>query len=155
MQNKPTHETVLSVQGLGKVIRGRPIVQNLSFEVRAGEIFGFLGPNGAGKTTTIRMLVGLVRPGEGSIHIAGHDLKKSFTKAISHVGCIVENPELYPSLTGYENLEFFARMAGLTTSGDCPGVVKPAKVANSGRADQRARPCRYSRLAVFHPAACP
>jgi ABC-2 type transport system ATP-binding protein len=113
MQNKLTHETVLSIQGLGKIIRGRHIVQNLSFEVRAGEIFGFLGPNGAGKTTTIRMLVGLVRPSEGSIHIAGHDLKKSFTKAISHVGCIVENPELYPSLTGYENLEFFARMAGL------------------------------------------
>jgi ABC-2 type transport system ATP-binding protein len=87
MQNKPTHETVLSVQGLGKVIRGRHIVQNLSFEVRAGEIFGFLGPNGAGKTTAIRMLVGLVRHSEGSIHIAGHDLKKSLYQ--SHFPCRV------------------------------------------------------------------
>lgn len=114
MQKTQNHETVLSVKGLGKSIRGRQIIQNISFEVCAGEIFGFLGPNGAGKTTTIRMLVGLSRPSEGSIHIAGHNLKKEFIKAISHVGCIVENPELYPYLTGYENLELFARMANIS-----------------------------------------
>ncbi|MBA4600821.1 ABC transporter ATP-binding protein [Thermoactinomyces mirandus] len=106
-------ETILSVKKLGKKIGGRDIVRNLSFEVRAGEIFGFLGPNGAGKTTTIRMLVGLASPSEGSIHIAGYDLQKDFMKAISHVGCIVENPELYPYLTGLENLELFARMTGI------------------------------------------
>lgn len=111
---KNDEKTILSVKGLGKKIHGQTIVQNLSFEVRAGEIFGFLGPNGAGKTTTIRMLVGLARPSEGSIHIAGYDLQKDFMKAISTVGCIVENPELYPYLTGRENLELFARMTGIS-----------------------------------------
>lgn len=111
---KNDEEVILSVKELGKKIHGQTIVLNLSFEVRAGEIFGFLGPNGAGKTTTIRMLVGLARPSKGSIHIAGYDLQKDFMKAISHVGCIVENPELYPYLTGRENLELFARMTGIS-----------------------------------------
>ncbi|MBA4541371.1 MULTISPECIES: ABC transporter ATP-binding protein [Thermoactinomyces] len=106
-QNKP----VLYVEGLSKTIRRRTIVQDISFEVGEGEIFGFLGPNGAGKTTTIRMLVGLIRPSKGKVKIGGYDLQTDFLKAISHVGCIVENPELYPYLTGRENLELFARMA--------------------------------------------
>lgn len=108
-----SHEDkVLSVTGLGKRIGKREIVSNINFEVNQGEIFGFLGPNGAGKTTTIRMLVGLIRPTCGSIQIAGYDLNKQFLQAIRHVGCIVENPELYPYLTGRENLEMFARMEG-------------------------------------------
>ncbi len=126
---KNDDETILSVKGLGKKIRGRNIVQKLSFEVRAGEIFGFLGPNGAGKTTTIRMLVGLAIPSEGSIHIAGYDLQKDFMKAISHVGCIVENPELYPYLTGQENLELFARMTGISNERIFK-AVKQVELAN-------------------------
>ncbi|SFJ41526.1 ABC transporter ATP-binding protein [Thermoflavimicrobium dichotomicum] len=103
-------DIVLSVKGLSKTIGKREIVRDITFDVKAGEIFGFLGPNGAGKTTTIRMLVGLIRPSKGSIHIGGHDLQKDFLNAIRQVGCIVENPELYPYLTGRENLEHFARM---------------------------------------------
>ncbi|MGA8941432.1 MAG: ABC transporter ATP-binding protein [Thermoactinomyces sp.] len=122
MQSEINTEPVLSVKGLGKKIRGQHIVQNLSFKVYAGEIFGFLGPNGAGKTTTIRMLVGLVRPSEGSIHIAGYDLQNDFMKAVSHVGCIVENPELYPYLTGKENLELFGRMTGTSNEEICRAV---------------------------------
>lgn len=105
--------TVLSVQNLCKRIGGRDIVKQVSFEVKAGEIFGFLGPNGAGKTTTIRMLVGLIRPTSGSVTIGGYDLYRDFLKAIRQVGCIVEKPELYPYLTGRENLELFARMADI------------------------------------------
>lgn len=107
-QRKP----VLSVRNLCKRIDGRDIVKNIQFDVFPGEVFGFLGPNGAGKTTTIRMLVGLIHPTEGSVHIAGYDLRTDFLKAIRQVGCIVENPEMYPFLTGRENLEHFARMAG-------------------------------------------
>ncbi|UOF92858.1 ABC transporter ATP-binding protein [Fodinisporobacter ferrooxydans] len=88
------------------------IVQDLSFDVFAGEIFGFLGPNGAGKTTTIRMLVGLMKPSIGSVTIGGFDLQRNYVQAMAHVGCIVENPELYKFLTGRENLEQFARMSG-------------------------------------------
>lgn len=102
--------TVLQVKQLSKKIGKHLIVSDLSLEVFAGEIFGFLGPNGAGKTTTIRMLVGLIKPTTGSIKISGYALDSHFLEAISQVGCIVENPELYPYLTGRENLQLFARM---------------------------------------------
>lgn len=109
-------ETVLSVKGLKKRIKNKMIIKGVSFEIAAGEVFGFLGPNGAGKTTTIRMLVGLIKPTEGSIEICGIPLKEKPFEALRQVGCIVENPELYPYLTGWENLDHFARM--LTGVGD-------------------------------------
>lgn len=105
----------LAVEKLSKRIGKKDIIKNLSFQLKKGEVFGFLGPNGAGKTTTIRMLVGLIRPSSGQITICGHNLRTHFTEAIQHLGCIVENPELYPYLTGWENLEQFARM-GLNIS---------------------------------------
>lgn len=104
---------ILKVEGLKKQIGKRTLVQDISFQVEAGEIFGFLGPNGAGKTTTIRMLVGLIRPTSGTVHIAGYNIRRQFLQAIRHVGCIVENPELYPYLSGRENLELFARMSSV------------------------------------------
>lgn len=103
-------ETVLSVNHLKKKIRSKWIIKGVSFQVRAGEVFGFLGPNGAGKTTTIRMLVNLIKPTEGTIEICGFQLKDRTNDALRQVGCIVENPELYPYLSGWENLEHFARM---------------------------------------------
>lgn len=103
-------DIVLSVQGLKKNIGRKPIIRNVSFDVLAGEIFGFLGPNGSGKTTTIRMLVDLVKPTEGRILICGDDIGAHPERALSHVGCIVENPEMYSFMTGWENLEHFARM---------------------------------------------
>lgn len=108
MQKEP--KTVLSVQQLKKRIRDKEIIKGISFEVYAGEIFGFLGPNGSGKTTTIRMLVGLIKPTAGTVVICGHDIRQEPNEALQHVGCIVENPELYPYLSGWENLEHFARM---------------------------------------------
>lgn len=101
---------VLSVDKLSKTIGKRKVVDNVSFHIDQGEIFGFLGPNGAGKTTTIRMLVGLIRPTSGQIRIGGYDLQSQYLQAIRQVGCIVENPECYPYLTGRENLELFTRM---------------------------------------------
>jgi ABC-2 type transport system ATP-binding protein len=103
---------VLSVQKLKKSIGGKPIIQDITFDVYAGEVFGFLGPNGAGKTTTIRMLVGLASVDGGDIRIGGVSLRDDFPRAIAQVGCIVENPELYKFMTGRENLEHFARMSG-------------------------------------------
>jgi ABC-2 type transport system ATP-binding protein len=109
-------EITLAVKGLRKRIGKKEIIKGLDFELRRGEVFGFLGPNGAGKTTTIRMLVGLIRPSAGTIEIGGYDVQRNFTKAMSQMGCIVENPELYPYLTGWENLQHFAGML--------PGVKK-------------------------------
>ncbi|CAM3982010.1 ABC transporter ATP-binding protein [Geobacillus sp. FSL K6-0789] len=105
-----TKQVTLAVKELRKTIRGKEIIKGISFELHEGEVFGFLGPNGAGKTTTIRMLVGLIRPTSGTVVICGYDLHRQFTDAIRQIGCIVENPEMYPYLTGWENLEHFARM---------------------------------------------
>jgi ABC-2 type transport system ATP-binding protein len=105
-----TPKIVLSVKNLKKSIKNKEIIKGISFDVYAGEIFGFLGPNGSGKTTTIRMLVDLIRPTEGTIQICGFDVHKEHDEAMRKVGCIVENPELYSYLTGWENLEHFARM---------------------------------------------
>ncbi|MFM9280265.1 ABC transporter ATP-binding protein [Paenibacillus jiagnxiensis] len=103
-------ETVLSVQHVKKKIGRRWIIQDVTFDVYAGEIFGFLGPNGAGKTTTIRMLVDLIKPTEGTISVCGYNVNRDPEGALTFVGSIVENPEMYSYLTGWENLEHFGRM---------------------------------------------
>jgi|DewCreStandDraft_1066081.scaffolds.fasta_scaffold00256_21 ABC-2 type transport system ATP-binding protein len=103
-------EHVLSVKNLKKKLGKTMIIKGISFDIYAGEIFGFLGPNGSGKTTTIRMLVDLIRPTEGTVTVCGLDVHKQHTEALKLMGSIVENPEMYPYMTGWENLEHFARM---------------------------------------------
>jgi ABC-2 type transport system ATP-binding protein len=103
-------EPVLIAEHLVKRFGRREAVSDVSFELAAGEVFGFLGPNGAGKTTTIRMLVGLARPDNGRVRVFGFDLAHQFASAMAHVGCIVESPDLYKYLTGRENLLHFARL---------------------------------------------
>lgn len=105
---------VLEVNNLKKKLGKREIIKGVSFSIEEGEIFGFLGPNGAGKTTTIRMLVGLINSDEGEIKICGHDLKHDTMKALSNVGAVVENPELYKYLSGRENLMQIARIRGIS-----------------------------------------
>jgi ABC-2 type transport system ATP-binding protein len=106
----------LEAVNLTKVIGDRTIVDDVSFSLQPGEVFGFLGPNGAGKTTTIRMLVGLIRPTHGSVTVCGFDIRRQFEQAMRCVGCIVENPDLYRFMTGRENLEHFARMLRVPSS---------------------------------------
>ena len=103
-------KTVVELKNVTKTIRGKKIIDDLSFKVDEGEVFGFLGPNGAGKTTTIRMIVGLIGITSGEITICGKNVAKDFENAIQHVGAIVENPELYKFLTGYQNLQQVARL---------------------------------------------
>ncbi|GIO87006.1 ABC transporter ATP-binding protein [Paenibacillus faecis] len=106
---------VLSVDGVSKIIRNRRIVDRLSFELYPGEIVGLLGPNGAGKTTTIRMIVGLISMSEGDVRVKGKSIRHDFAKAIAHIGGIIENPEFYPYMTGYDNLKQYQRMTeGIT-----------------------------------------
>ncbi|NDI36402.1 ABC transporter ATP-binding protein [Chengkuizengella sediminis] len=93
-----------------KKINNRTIIDQVSFSVNKGEIYGFLGPNGAGKTTTIRMIVGLMSINEGDILINGTSISKDFEKAMHSIGAIVENPEMYKYLSGYQNLIHYARM---------------------------------------------
>ncbi|HBU83122.1 MAG TPA: ABC transporter ATP-binding protein [Paenibacillus sp.] len=124
-------DPVLSVQHLKKKIGRKWIIKDVTFDVKPGEIFGFLGPNGAGKTTTIRMLVDLIKPTEGKIQVCGYDVNRDPERALKYVGSIVENPEVYTYLTGWENLEHFARMQ--------PGVDNDRiqEVVDIVRLDQR------------------
>jgi ABC-2 type transport system ATP-binding protein len=98
---------VLSAEGLTKRFGERVAVSDVSFEIAAGEVFGFLGPNGAGKTTTIRMLVGLARPDAGRVRIFGANLADDFVSAMKHVGATSVS-DLYRYLSGRENLLHFA-----------------------------------------------
>lgn len=126
---------VLEVRDLTRVIRGRTIVDSLTFDLREGEVFGFLGPNGAGKTTTIRMLVGLIKPTRGTIRINGYDLAKHHDDALRRVGCIVETPDLYKFMTGRENLRHFARMIGPVDEGTLDEVASRTRI--EGRLDEK------------------
>lgn len=108
-------ESIVILKNVTKVIKGRTIIDNISFEVNKGEVFGFLGPNGAGKTTTIRMIVGLIDMTSGDIMIGNKSIKNNFEDAVRHIGAIVENPEMYKFLSGYQNLIHYARMVkGIT-----------------------------------------
>src|SRR3954447_18941812 len=124
----------LTATNLTKVIGDKTIVDNVSFELQRGEIFGFLGPNGAGKTTTIRMLVGLIKPTSGHVTICGFDQRNQFEDAMRCVGCIVENPDLYRFMTGRENLEHFARMLRVSRT-EIERVAELVSLAH--RLDQR------------------
>lgn len=103
-------KSAVELKNVTKVIKGKKIIDNLSFTINEGEVFGFLGPNGAGKTTTIRMIVGLMGITSGDIVICGKNVKNEYEEALRNIGGIVENPEMYKFLTGYQNLMQYARM---------------------------------------------
>lgn len=103
-------ESIMKLEKVNKTIGSHHVIKDLSFEIFPGEVFGFLGPNGAGKTTTIRMMVGLMSMSSGDIVIAGNSIHKQRSKAMEQVGAIVENPEMYPFMSGWKNLVHFARM---------------------------------------------
>ncbi len=117
-------QIVLQMQGVSKIIKGKAIVNELSFNICKGEIVGLLGPNGAGKTTTIRMMTGLIRMSEGDVLIEGHSIRKDFNKAIAYIGAIIENPEFYPHMTGYDNLKQYQRMSDGITDARIDEVVQ-------------------------------
>jgi ABC-2 type transport system ATP-binding protein len=125
-----SQETVIQLRNVTKKIGGKTIVDHLTFDVPRGEVFGFLGPNGAGKTTTIRMMVGLISMSEGEVLVNGINVNRNFEQAMMHIGAIVENPELYKFLTGYQNLIHFARMIPGITKERIDEVIKLVKLEN-------------------------
>src|SRR5688500_9085389 len=88
-------------------------VEDLSFEVRAGRVFGFLGPNGAGKTTTIRMIVGITAPDEGSIELFGQKISPELQ---DHIGYLPEERGLYKKLKIVDQLQYFAALKGMSSA---------------------------------------
>ena len=115
---------VLEVNNLTKKYKERYAVDNVSFEIIEGEIFGLIGPNGAGKTTIIKMITGLAKPTDGKIFIDGISLNNHFEKAISRLGGIIETPDLYQYMSGMENLKFFASLYPNITQQKINEIVK-------------------------------
>ncbi len=108
---------MLSIQALSKSYSKNKVkaVDGLNLEVKAGEIYGFLGPNGAGKTTTIKMIVGLLRPDEGTIVVNGHDVMKDPVAAKASIAFVPDTPELFDKLTGVDYLNFMGDIYGVST----------------------------------------
>ncbi|MEJ7737673.1 MAG: ABC transporter ATP-binding protein [Chitinophagaceae bacterium] len=107
---------IVSVSSLSKQFKDVKAVDDLSFTVQPSDVYGFLGQNGAGKSTTIRMLLTLIEPSAGEIEIFGMNLRTHRKAILQQVGAIIERPDLYQYLTGYENLSLFARINAVRTS---------------------------------------
>lgn len=101
---------VIQVQDLSKHFGSLKAVDQLSFSVNAGEVFGFLGQNGSGKSTTIRMLLSLIHPTSGHIELFGKSMESNRNEILEEVGAIIERPDLYPYLTAREHLQLFAKL---------------------------------------------
>src|SRR3954452_17804453 len=109
-------QEIIKVTSLTKQFRNLTAVDNLSFTVNEGDVYGFLGQNGAGKSTTIRMLLTLVAPTSGEINIFEKKLSTHRSEILRSIGAVIEKPDLYKYLTAYENLFIFARMSGIAVS---------------------------------------
>ncbi|MGM9882392.1 MAG: ABC transporter ATP-binding protein [Bacilli bacterium] len=101
---------ILKCSNLNKSFGKKKILNNVNISLEEGDILGFIGPNGAGKTTTIKLILGLQSIDSGNVSICGYDIEKEFTKAISNVGAIIESPDMYSYLSGYDNLKLIANM---------------------------------------------
>jgi ABC-type multidrug transport system ATPase subunit len=107
---------IIETKNLSRYFKEVKAVDNLSFSVKSGEVYGFLGQNGAGKSTTIRMLLTLVTPSSGTIEIMGLNLFHHRKEILKQVGAIIERPDLYKYLTALENLRLFGAMSGVKIS---------------------------------------
>ncbi len=104
-------QPIIQTTGLSKRFKDLQAVEDLSFTIHPGDIYGFLGQNGAGKSTTMRMLLGLIRPDSGSIKIKGEDFDHNKRSLLRHIGAIIERPDMYGYLSGWDNLKLFARLS--------------------------------------------
>ncbi len=97
-------KVVLECNNICKIIKGKKVVDNVSFSLCEGDIMGFIGPNGAGKTSVIKSILGLYKLSSGNIKICGYDINNNYVNAIKNVGAIIENPDMYMYMSGYDNL---------------------------------------------------
>lgn len=103
-------KTLVKVDKINKSYGKKQVLHDVSFEIDEGEILGFIGPNGAGKTTTIKLMTGLQKIDSGEVYINGFNIQTDFEKAIERVGGIIESPDNYQYLSGYDNLMMYARL---------------------------------------------
>lgn len=106
-------QNIIETQGLTRRFGKLTAVNGVDLQVTEASVYGFLGPNGAGKTTSIRILLGLIKPHQGSVSIFGKNIRKNRLEILGRLGAMVEQPAFYPHLTGRENLEIIRRLRGL------------------------------------------
>lgn len=106
-------QQIIKVDNLTKHFKHFTAVNNLSFTVNQGDVYGFLGQNGAGKSTTIRMLLTLIEPSNGSIELFGKNLKTHRAEILKNIGAVIEKPDVYKYLSAYDNLKLFAKLSGV------------------------------------------
>src|SRR6266536_2959252 len=106
-------QDIIKVTSLTKQFGSLTAVDNLSFSVQEGDVYGFLGQNGAGKSTTIRMLLTLIAPTNGEIELFGLKLNTHRNEILRFIGAVIEKPDVYKYLSAYNNLKLFARMSGI------------------------------------------
>lgn len=123
-------QKILECQNLCKSFGKKQILKNVSFEIDEGDILAFIGPNGSGKTTTIKLILGLQNIDSGSVKINGYDVEKDFVKSIERVGAIVENPDTYMYLSGWQNLKLVANLYKGVTDDDLKTIVKTVGLEN-------------------------
>ena len=123
--------TAISVSNMSKKYGDVVAVENATFEVPLGTICGFVGPNGSGKTTTIRMLLGLIKPTQGSGSIIGHSIAHP-ERYLKEVGAMIEGPAFYPALSGIENLKVLAKLGGIPLS-RCQELLELVGLGDRGK----------------------
>lgn len=131
-------QPIIKVTGLTKQFKNLIAVQDLSFSVNEGDVYGFLGQNGAGKSTTIRMLLTLIKPTNGSVEIFGKELNSHRNEILREVGAVIEKPDVYKYLSAYENLKLFAGLSGMKPSGEIL-MEKLDKVGLADRAKDKVK----------------
>jgi ABC-2 type transport system ATP-binding protein len=114
---------MLEIEGLRKSFGGKPALQDVTFSVEEGEVFGLLGHNGAGKSTTLGILLGMITPDAGETRIGGIPVQKNRSEALRQVGAIFESPGFYDYLSGYQNLRLLTSYSGGVTKAEIDAVV--------------------------------
>jgi sodium transport system ATP-binding protein len=106
-------DSAVAVERLEKTLGSNKVLRGISFDAKAGQIFGLLGPNGAGKTTTLRIICTLLAPDSGSVAVLGFDTRKAPEEVRRRIGVVTADIGVYPRLSARENIEYFARLCGL------------------------------------------
>jgi len=123
-------QAAVALDNVSKTLGGRPILNNISFVVEQGDVFGYLGPNGAGKTTTIRVIMGLFPPTSGRALILGKNAGSD--DARQRVGFVLEADGLYENMTGYENLDYYSQIYGLSPTAKGRRIDEMLEMAGLG-----------------------